>query len=124
MYRLKLILRIIEKDRRMRSFTDIIGFALGSTGERIVTCLFFMEFALWMYVSRSSSVVGQGACWGRWYDPEWQKRGLPFRRRKQGTGEWYADVNRIALVVLFSDTLAAVWPIYSSDEWKVVCLLM
>jgi amino acid permease len=34
----------------MRSFTDIIGFALGKNGERIVTCLFFMEFALWMYV--------------------------------------------------------------------------
>jgi hypothetical protein len=35
-----------------------------------------------------------------------------------------ADSDRIALVVLFSDTLAAVWPIYTSDEWKVVCLLM
>ena len=35
-----------------------------------------------------------------------------------------ADPDRIALVVLFSDTLAAVWPIYTSDEWKVVCLLM
>lgn len=32
----------------MRSFTDIIGYALGKNGERIVTCLFFMEFALWM----------------------------------------------------------------------------
>lgn len=35
-----------------------------------------------------------------------------------------ADADRIALVVLFSDTLAAVWPIYTSDEWKVVCLFM
>lgn len=33
-------------------------------------------------------------------------------------------MNSIALVVLFSDTLAVVWPIYNSDEWKIVGLLM
>lgn len=46
--RLKLLLRIIEKDRRMRSFTDVIGYAIGPIGERVVTVLFFCEFALWM----------------------------------------------------------------------------
>ena len=30
----------------------------------------------------------------------------------------------VALVVLFSDSLNAVWPVYSSDQWKVVGLIM
>jgi hypothetical protein len=30
----------------------------------------------------------------------------------------------VALVVLFSDTLEAVWPIFTSDQWKVVGLAM
>lgn len=30
----------------------------------------------------------------------------------------------VALVVLFSDSLNAVWPIYTSDQWKVVGLVV
>jgi vesicular inhibitory amino acid transporter len=48
LWTLKIILRIIEKDRRLRSFTDIIGYGLGEWGERVVTVLFFAEFGLWM----------------------------------------------------------------------------
>jgi hypothetical protein len=29
---------------------------------------------------------------------------------------------RIALVVLFSDSLNAVWPVFTSDQWKVIGL--
>lgn len=46
--RLKILLRIIERDRRMRNFTDVIGYALGSRGEKIVTVLFIIEICAWV----------------------------------------------------------------------------
>jgi vesicular inhibitory amino acid transporter len=42
------MIRIIEKDRRLRNFTQVIGFGLGPTGEKVVTALFLAEFSLWM----------------------------------------------------------------------------
>jgi vesicular inhibitory amino acid transporter len=41
-------LRIIEQDRRLRNFTDVIGFALGKRGEKIVTVLFLIEVCAWV----------------------------------------------------------------------------
>lgn len=48
MARLKILLRIIERDRRMRNFTDVIGYALGKRGEQIVTVLFIIEICAWV----------------------------------------------------------------------------
>lgn len=76
-HRLKILLRIIEKDRRLRNFTDVIGYALGTRGEAIVTFLFVIEVCAWV----------------------------------------------IALIVLFSDSLALVLPQYTSDQWKLLGLL-
>lgn len=50
--RLKILLRIIEKDRRMRSFTDVIGYGLGPTGQKWVTVLFVFEVGIWTQVAR------------------------------------------------------------------------
>jgi vesicular inhibitory amino acid transporter len=32
----------------LRSFTDVIGYGLGPTGEKWVTALFVLEVAVWM----------------------------------------------------------------------------
>lgn len=48
LWTLKILLRIIERDRRMRNFTDVIGYALGARGEKVVTVLFVVEVAAWM----------------------------------------------------------------------------
>ncbi|WOO84347.1 Vacuolar amino acid transporter 1 [Vanrija pseudolonga] len=78
LFTLKILIRIIEKDRRLRNFTDVIGYALGGRGEKIVGILFVIEIAAWI----------------------------------------------IALIVLYADSLEAVWPIYTSDQWKVVGLVV
>lgn len=75
--RLKILLRIIEKDRRLRNFTDVITFALGRRGETFVTFLFVSEVIAYL----------------------------------------------IALIVLFSDSMAVVLPVYSSDQWKLLGLI-
>lgn len=48
LWTLKILLRIIERDRRLRNFTDVVGFALGARGEQIATVLFVVEVAAWM----------------------------------------------------------------------------
>ncbi|ORY27209.1 transmembrane amino acid transporter protein-domain-containing protein [Naematelia encephala] len=78
LYTLKILLRIIEQDRRLRSFTDVIGYGLGPRGEKWVTTLFIIEVCAWV----------------------------------------------VALVVLFSDSLEAVWPVFTSDQWKMVGLVV
>lgn len=72
------MLRIIEKDRRLRSFTDVIGFGIGAAGEKWVTSFFVIECIVWS----------------------------------------------IALVVLFSDSMAALVPQYTSGQWKLFGLIV
>ena len=86
------MLRIIEKDRRLRSFTDVMGAGLGPRGIQVITAVFVIEVAFWMWVSLA-------------------------RRR-------VVLISSIALVVLFSDTLNAVFPVLTSDQWKLVGLLL
>jgi vesicular inhibitory amino acid transporter len=43
-----MLLRIIEKDRRLRNFTEVIGFGLGARGEAVVTALFLIEIGVWV----------------------------------------------------------------------------
>ena len=31
---------------------------------------------------------------------------------------------RVSLVVLFSDSLEAVWPVFTSDQWKVIGIIV
>ncbi|WWD16037.1 hypothetical protein CI109_100462 [Kwoniella shandongensis] len=76
LYTLKILIRIIEKDRRMRNFADVARFGLGARAEKWITILFVGDCCIWL----------------------------------------------IALVVLFSDTVEAVWPIFTSNQWKVVGL--
>ncbi|KAL7424020.1 hypothetical protein Q5752_001605 [Cryptotrichosporon argae] len=78
LWTLKILLRIIEKDRRLRSFTDLMAYALGPRGELAAISLFFVEIWLWL----------------------------------------------ITIVVLFSDSLEAVWPIYTSNQWKFIGLIV
>ncbi|BEI91363.1 uncharacterized protein CcaverHIS019_0401830 [Cutaneotrichosporon cavernicola] len=78
LWTLKILLRIIAQDRRLRNFTDVIGFALGKRAEKFITVLFIAEVAAWV----------------------------------------------ITLVVLFSDSLEAVLPMYSSNQWKVIGLIV
>lgn len=48
LWTLKILLRIIAQDRRLRNFTDVIGFALGKKGEKFITVLFVAEVAAWV----------------------------------------------------------------------------
>ncbi|ORX39981.1 transmembrane amino acid transporter protein-domain-containing protein [Kockovaella imperatae] len=48
LYTLKLLLRVIEKDRRLRSYTDVIGYCLGSKGQAIVSVLFALDCMIWL----------------------------------------------------------------------------
>lgn len=50
MYRLKVLIRIIERDRRLRSFTDVVGHGLGPRVQYWLTCFFILEFLVWKYV--------------------------------------------------------------------------
>jgi hypothetical protein len=45
--RLKILIRIIERDRRLRSFTDVIGHGLGPRAQYWLTCFFIVEFLVW-----------------------------------------------------------------------------
>jgi hypothetical protein len=45
--RLKILIRLIEKDRRLRSFTDVVGYGLGPGVQRWLTFLFVLEFCVW-----------------------------------------------------------------------------
>jgi vesicular inhibitory amino acid transporter len=45
---LKIMLRIIEKDRRLRSFTDVIAYGLGPSSEKYITALFVFEVCAWV----------------------------------------------------------------------------
>jgi len=47
MTRLKILIRIIERDRRLRSFTDVIGHGLGPRTQYWLTCFFIVEFLVW-----------------------------------------------------------------------------
>ena len=47
-FRLKLIIQIIEKDRRLRSYTDVIGYGLGPVWHKIVSSLFIFEVIIWV----------------------------------------------------------------------------
>lgn len=48
LWTLKILLRIIAQDRRLRNFTDVIGFALGKRAERFITLFFVAEVAAWV----------------------------------------------------------------------------
>lgn len=48
LWTLKILLRIIAQDRRMRTFTDVIGYALGKRAEKFITVLFVAEVAAWV----------------------------------------------------------------------------
>ncbi|WWC69317.1 uncharacterized protein I206_103255 [Kwoniella pini CBS 10737] len=74
LWTLKILIRIIEKDRRMRNFADVARYGLGERAEKWITGLFVGDCCIWI----------------------------------------------IALIVLFSDTMEAVWPVFSSNQWKLV----
>ncbi|KAK8869698.1 hypothetical protein IAR55_000266 [Kwoniella newhampshirensis] len=76
LYTLKILIRIIGKDRRMRNFADVARYGLGARAEKWITALFVGDCCIWL----------------------------------------------IALVVLFSDSLEAVWPIFSANQWKIIGL--
>ena len=71
----------------------MIGYGLGPTGEKWVTGIFVIEVCIWMYVHLSDS--------------------------SSASIEQYS----VALVVLFSDSLNAVWPVLTSDQWKIIGLV-
>ncbi|KAI9634279.1 transmembrane amino acid transporter protein-domain-containing protein [Dioszegia hungarica] len=75
---LKIIVRVIEQDRRLRNFTEIMSIGLGPNVRRAVNVLF-----LW------------------------------------GVGSW-----AVGLMVLFSETLNVLLPWRSSNDWKIVGLLV
>ncbi|WVQ98857.1 hypothetical protein IAU59_005988 [Kwoniella sp. CBS 9459] len=76
LWTLKILIRIIEKDRRLRNFADVAGYGLGPTAEKWITALFVGDCCVWL----------------------------------------------IALIVLFSDTMEAVVPAFSSAQWKLIGL--
>ncbi|WRT67240.1 uncharacterized protein IL334_004207 [Kwoniella shivajii] len=76
LWTLKIFIRIIERDRRMRNFADVARYGLGATAEKWITGLFVGDCCIWL----------------------------------------------IALIVLFSDTMEAVWPMFSSNQWKLIGL--
>ncbi|WWD10011.1 hypothetical protein V865_008144 [Kwoniella europaea PYCC6329] len=76
LWTLKILIRIIEKDRRMRNFADVARYGLGERAEKWITGLFVGDCCIWL----------------------------------------------IALIVLFSDTMEAVLPVFSSNQWKLVGL--
>ncbi|RXK34646.1 hypothetical protein M231_08097 [Tremella mesenterica] len=78
LYTLKIFLRIIEKNKSLKTYTEVVGQGLGPIGLKLVTVIFVMETMTWI----------------------------------------------VTLVVLYSDTLAAVWPILRSDQWKWVSLVV
>ncbi|WVW82950.1 hypothetical protein I302_104965 [Kwoniella bestiolae CBS 10118] len=74
LWTLKILIRIIEKDRRMRNFADVARYGLGERAERWITGIFVGDCCIWL----------------------------------------------IALIVLFSDTMEAVLPVFTSNQWKLV----
>ncbi|WVR05141.1 hypothetical protein IAU60_002153 [Kwoniella sp. DSM 27419] len=78
LWTLKILIRVIEKDRSIRNFADIARFGLGATFEKWITALFVGDCFIWL----------------------------------------------IALVVLFSDTMEAVWPAFTSSQWKLIGLVV
>jgi vesicular inhibitory amino acid transporter len=47
LWTLKILIRIIERDRRLRSFTDVVGHGLGPRVQYWLTCFFIVEFLVW-----------------------------------------------------------------------------
>ncbi|OCF36492.1 solute carrier family 32 (vesicular inhibitory amino acid transporter) [Kwoniella heveanensis BCC8398] len=76
LWTLKILIRIIERDRRLRNFADVAGYGLGPTAEKWITALFVGDCCVWL----------------------------------------------IALIVLFSDTMEAVVPAFTSAQWKLIGL--
>ena len=119
MTRLKILIRIIERDRRLRSFTDVIGHGLGPRTQYWLTCFFIVEFLVWKWVHSFSSFsclfVGLYPC--------------SFYQHKGDNGLLRENIelkliNSVALVVLASDSLEAVIPRYTSDQWKLLCFIV
>ncbi|XAO22634.1 hypothetical protein I312_101407 [Cryptococcus bacillisporus CA1280] len=78
LWSLKILIRIIEKDRSMRNFADVARYGLGARAEKWITAMFIADCCIWT----------------------------------------------IALIVLFSDSFEAVMPILTSNQWKVIGLLV